>query len=118
MAGEIVSNAHIMERQMASLTSWIVGGLAFLLVVTVTGFAAAAWIVVDSRSSVTASQERSDQALACYIEPQLDRAEKTLPTLQYYKDNPKELAAQIKLIKQQRALTYATWGVCKAIPVP
>lgn len=58
------------------------------------------------------NQHQSNKALACYIIPQIDRAQQTLPTLQYYKDNPKELAQQMSLLQDQRDRAIATWGTC------
>lgn len=60
-------------------------------------------------------QQAADRALACYILPQLDRAETTLPSLDYYKSHPEELRDQLAIIAQQREQTINTWGTCPIV---
>lgn len=59
---------------------------------------------------------RSDQALACFILPALDRQEKTLPTLAYYGEHPKELINQLVYIREVRDQALAAWGKCENPP--
>lgn len=49
-------------------------------------------------------------ALRNYIDQQLDRAETTLPTLDYYRQHPVELRKQLDLLGKQRAETNDTFA--------
>lgn len=53
--------------------------------------------------SATAGQRDKVAAINRFIFCSLDRAEKTIPTLDYYKRHPEELASQLALIREQKA---------------
>ncbi len=96
------------ERKLAALQAWVIALVAFMLVaVTV--------MLVTTVVLVSRTRDRQNQALACYVLPQLDRAEQTLPTLEYYRLHPKELAGQLDLIRSQRELALKSWGSCDEI---
>ena len=106
------------EVQLARYQAWIVAGLIFMFVSAVSFLSVAVFVVVNTSGRVSSAKEKSDQGLACYVLPQLDRSEKALPNLQYYKDNPGELEEQLGLIADQRKLALETWGACDKIPLP
>ena len=103
------------EKRLASLQAWIVAGLLFMFVAACGFVAVACVVVVVTGGRVEAAKKKSDRGLACYVLPQLDRAEKTLPTLAYYVNHPQELAKQLAVIYDQRQLAVETWGNCDSL---
>lgn len=100
------------ERRLASLQAWVIGGLAFMFVATVTGILSLVFISAYQSNNLSAKIAKSDRALSCYVNAQLDRASKTLPTLAYYKEHPDELVAARESISTQRADAVKAWGLC------
>lgn len=47
-------------------------------------------------------QNDANETLLSYIEQQLDRAEKTIPTFSYYRAHPEERATALRNLHQQR----------------
>lgn len=104
------------EQKLASFQAWIVAGLAFMFVASVSFVAVAIAVVLITTGRASDRQYQSDQALACYVQPQFDRAEKTLPTITYYRQHPKELEDQLALIAENRKLALEAWGACDRPP--
>ena len=104
----------LVEKRLASLQTWIVAGLAFMFVSACSFLIIAVLIVVTVGSRVQEAKRKSDQALACYVQPQMERSRTTLPTIQYYRDHPDELEAALKSLEEQRQLALDAWGVCES----
>lgn len=110
-----MSPTALIEHKLATLQAWVVAGLAFMFVVAVFGFLTIAYLANHQRGELRNAISRSNQALACYTIPQLERARLTLPTLAYYKMNPDELKYQLSLIDKQIVLAHKTWGNCEQL---
>lgn len=102
------------EKKLASLQAWVVAGLAFMFVAAISFLVIAILMVENTAGKVAEEKHQGDQALACYIQPQFERSKATLPTLQYYKDHPAELADTLKSIDQQQQQAIDAWGVCES----
>ncbi len=101
-----------LEKQVLKAQRVAVIGLVAALLICAGLMIFVAVVTVHGKSDLQKSVERSNDALACYVTGQLDRAGQTLPTLAYYKDNPEELRLQLIDISRQRTLAIQTWGLC------
>lgn len=104
------------EQKLSSYQTMVVTLVLVLMSLAVAVLIAAVVFFVRADNAAHAERHRSDQALSCFIHPQLDRAEDTLPTLAYYKAHPKELDEQLGYLKQQRRLALDAWGACDQPP--
>lgn len=104
------------ERRLSSLQNWVIAGLAFMFTCALTFLIIAIVVVVITSNRVEKAKHKSDQGLACYVLPQIDRSIKTLPTISYYIAHPSELESQLDLLRHQRDLALETWGACESLP--
>ena len=58
--------------------------------------------VIAQQQKTCADLNQTKAALVGYFNEQIERAKTTLPTLQYYKDHPRELGEQLQLLRQQQ----------------
>lgn len=85
--------------------TWIVVGALVLM------------LVLSQRSGVAARQVETCQAinevkaaLVTYIDQQLDRSAKSLPTIDYYKRHPVELGRALANLERQRQATHEAFA--------
>lgn len=107
---------RVIEARLTSLQTWVVAGLSFMFMCAVTFLCVSIFVVYHTHNRVREAKEKSDQGLACYVLPQLERAEQTLPSLDYYRQHPDELVEQLGVVRQQRKLALDTWGGCDSLP--
>ena len=78
-------------------------------------------VIYGQRSGVQAKQHDTcvqvnqiKEAIRSYVDNQLDRSVKSLPTIGYYRDHPVELGRQLAEINRQREATQAAFvdGSC------
>jgi len=93
------------EVKLGVLQAWVIGGAMFVLTLVITGIFAVAYVVVHQR-------HEANDALACFIENQSERARQAIPSITYYKTHPDELARALRSIDEQLAATHDTFGSC------
>lgn len=93
------------EKKLSSLQAWVTAACAFALVASIS-------LLVTTVVLVNRAQNKQNKSLACYVLPQLDRAEQSLPSIEYYRTHPAELKKQIEVIRQQRDSALSAWGKC------
>lgn len=97
-----------MGSGLPSLTRYRTWGIVVALIVM---------LIFSQRSGVSARQVETCQAinevkaaLVTYIDQQLDRSARALPTIAYYQDHPVELGRALANLERQRQATHEAFA--------
>ena len=93
------------EVKLGVLQAWVIGGAMFVLTLVISGIFAVAYVVVHQ-------SHEADNAIACFIEAQSERARQAVPSITYYKRHPDELAKALHSIDEQIAASHDAFGSC------
>lgn len=74
-------------------------------------------LVASQRSGIVARQQANCEAinevkatLVTYVDQQIDRSSKSLPTIEYYKNHPVELGRALANLERQRQATHEAFA--------
>lgn len=101
------------ERRLTNLQRWVVAGLAFMVTAAITLTCGIAYTAIHGSHSLSAEIDRSNQVLSCFVEQQLTRSIKGLPSNPYYRAHPDQLADALDTIRQERIDAIRAWGKCR-----